>query len=318
MEYNEDSLDHSLAPIVLFAYNRPWHTKQTLEALSLNRLANKSKLYVFLDGLKKHVLKEDKTNWEEVEKVVLSKKWCGSVDLIKRETNLGLADNIVDGVTTIVNQYGKIIVLEDDIVTSKGFLKYMNDALDIYVGEEQVMHISGYMFPVKKKYKLPETFFYNVNSCWGWATWKRAWKYYEHDIKNVYNSLKHKNVNWKKFNNGQNDEYQHQVLNNLNGIIKTWAVKWHSAIYLNAGFSLHPVKSLTYNIGFDGSGTNCGDSKRVQLFNPAQYIQVKKIQKVESNDAIMAVSEFFEAKKKGRKLSLFERIIIKLKEIFSK
>ena len=186
----------NLAPIVLFVYNRPWHTLQTLEALRKNALASESILYIFADGPKPFADESAMHKINETRECIKKKQWCKEVIIYEREINLGLADSIINGVTEIVNKHGKIIVLEDDIVTSKGFLKYMNDALDIYELEEKVMHISGYMFPVKKK--LPKTFFYKPTTCWGWATWSRSWKYFKKDAKSQIDILDN-TKSWREF-----------------------------------------------------------------------------------------------------------------------
>ena len=169
-----------LAPIVLFCYNRPWHTQQTLDALSKNDLADDSNLYIYCDGPKLGIGIKALADIEETRNIVKTENRFKSITIVESESNNGLADSIIHGVTEIVNRYGKIIVLEDDIVTSPGFLTYMNDALEVYKGEEKVMHISGYMYPVKKK--LPDTFFIRPTSCWGWATWKRAWDCFEKNV----------------------------------------------------------------------------------------------------------------------------------------
>ena len=178
---------HNLAPIVLFVYNRPWHTEQTLEALSANKEVQESILYIYADGPKENTTSEELEKIAQVRKVLRNKQWCKEVKIIESVNNKGLADSIIEGVTTVVNNHGKVIVLEDDIVVSTGFLKYMNDALNLYENEEKVMHISGYMFPVKER--LPETFFYKQASCWGWATWANRWEELKTSPKEIYNQL---------------------------------------------------------------------------------------------------------------------------------
>src|SRR5690554_1152832 len=158
----------NLAPIVLFGYNRPKHIKKTLEALRKNELASNTDLFIFIDGYKNE---NDKELNYEVVKVCESFNWVGSKKIINhRSENYGLAKNIISGVTEIVNEKGKVIVVEDDIETSPGFLKYMNEALYVYHNQPEVMHISGYMFPIKNN-EDPQTLFYQSTSCWGWATW---------------------------------------------------------------------------------------------------------------------------------------------------
>ena len=146
---------NNLAPIVLFTYNRLDHTKQTVEALRANLYAKESVLYIYSDAPKTEAAGEAV---QAVRDYLHTIDGFCEVYIILREENWGLARNIMDGVTEIVNQYGKIIVLEDDIVTSKYFLKYMNDALTLYKDFPQVMSVSGYMYPIEKE-NLPETFF---------------------------------------------------------------------------------------------------------------------------------------------------------------
>ena len=122
----------SLAPIVLFVYNRPQHTLRTLKALSQNVLAKDSDLYVFADGAKENADEETLKRIKEVREIVKSKEWCQKTILTEGKINKGLGNSIIDGVSKVVKEYGKVIVLEDDLVTSPYFLKYMNDALDIY------------------------------------------------------------------------------------------------------------------------------------------------------------------------------------------
>ena len=176
------------APIVLFVYNRPWHTLQTLNALMKNELADQHVLYIYSDGPKIKAANDEVKKIEEVRKLIRTKQWCKEVYIVESETNRGLADSIINGVTEIVNKHGKIIVLEDDLITSAGFLNYMNIALNLYKNEKNVMHISGYMFPTEKK--LPETFFLVFTSCWGWGTWDRAWQSFDLSARNLLSKVK--------------------------------------------------------------------------------------------------------------------------------
>ena len=150
-------MSNYLAPIVLFVYDRPWHTNQMLDSLAANKLADQSVLYIYSDGPKENSTIEQLKRINDVRELIRERKWCKEVNIVESKKNKGLANSIVDGVTEIVNRYGKIIVLEDDLVLSKGFLKYMNDSLSFYQNNNEVMHISGYMEPVNSN--LPETFF---------------------------------------------------------------------------------------------------------------------------------------------------------------
>lgn len=285
-----------LAPILLFVYNRPWHTKQTLEALSQNELADQSTLYIFCDGPKPDVSQVNLENIATTRQVIREKQWTKNVIIYENETNRGLADSIVKGVTEVINKHGKVIVLEDDIVTSKGFLKYMNDALDFYNGEEQVMHISGYWFPVKDNNPpLPDTFFYRSTSCWGWGTWKRAWDKMETDAPLLRKKLADIPGGMKQFSMNNSSDHLQQLERNISGDIHTWAVKWYASVFINKGLCLHPNISLANNIGFDNSGVNCNteDSGQYYWNELASYIPVNKIELSESKLAIKYITKFY-------------------------
>ena len=306
-----------LAPIVLFVYNRPWHTEQTLNALMQNELADQSVLYIYCDGVKEFCSLEDNRRVEQVRDVVRKKKWCKEVQIIYRNSNLGLADNIVRGVTEVINKHGRIIVLEDDIVTSPGFLKFMNDALTFYENEEKVMHISGYMFPIKEK--LPQTFFYNATSCWGWATWKNNWKKFNSNASELYTELLERN-DLQRFDLDGNFGFLKQLKDNKEGNLKTWAIKWHTSVFLNDGLCLHPNTSFVDNIGHDGTGENCGESESFKARELAKNIDVNKIELIESKKARRAMNNFNSPKMKVPIFKSMKRRLVKFvpKKIRSK
>jgi len=250
----------NLAPIVLFVYNCPWHVRQTLESLSRNLLADQSELFVFADGPKFNASEEDKDKIKEVRNIVKEKEWCKSVKLIESEINKGLADSIIQGVTQIVNNYGRVIVLEDDLILSKFFLKYMNEALDFFEKEPRVMHIAGHSFPLKGIKQ--NIYFLNYVSPIGWATWENRWVYFEKDADLLISKLNDlPDFNLVNFNCGFGNEFYEQLIRNADKRLKTWAVKWHTSIFLNGGVTLFPKHSLIDNIGFDNSGEHCGTFK---------------------------------------------------------
>lgn len=249
----------SLAPIVLFTFNRPKHTEKTLEALSKNTLAKDSDLFIFCDGPKENASKDLLTNINITRNICKKRKWCKTVTIIEFDTNKGLASNIIDGVTNIINRFGKIIVLEDDIVTGKYFLEYMNTALDKYKDKKKVMHITGWRDPIKRT-KTDSSFFYPTMDCWGWATWADRWKYLK---KNpiYYKSLFTEKMIWEFNIEGTDPWMWNQMLNNYEGKLNTWAIFWYAAIFEKHGLCLAPCTSLCKNVGFDFTGTNCGDNK---------------------------------------------------------
>lgn len=281
----------NLAPIIVFCYNRPWHVEQTLEALSRNELANQSTLYIYCDGPKLDATDEQCQKIANVRQVVRKRQWCKEVHVVEAENNKGLAANIVDAVTEIVNQYGCVITLEDDIVTSVGFLRYMNDALEMYKDDENVMHISGYMWP--HRWRLPDTFFYEVPyPGGGWATWQRAWKHYTDDTKSLYDYW---HTRWDEFNKFGGDYLQNQLEKNHRGVMKTWFIKWHAIMLKRGALTLYPGQSLTNNIGFDDQATNCYETHKFDVI-PIDYIRVERKKIYENRLAAREIYAFYQGR----------------------
>lgn len=240
-----------LAPIILFVYNRPEHTRKTIEALQRNPLAAESDLVIFSDGPRRE---SDRRRIREVREFLKSISGFRRVSVRESDVNRGLADSIIEGVTSVVNEYGRVIVLEDDLVVSPYFLSYMNDALTYYADVERVMHISGYWYPIEEA-EMPETFFLPLPSSWGWATWARAWRCFEKNPKELRNSFSRDDIT--QFNlDGANDFWE-QVIHNLNGKATTWAIFWYAAIFRRNGLCLYPSQSAVKNIGNDGTGVHC-------------------------------------------------------------
>jgi len=246
----------NLSPIALFVYNRPWHTRQTLESLASNDLADQSILYVFSDGPKNIDNNEDLHKVNEVRTLIKSRLWCKEVHLIESETNRGLANSVIRGVTEIVNKFGIVIVLEDDLLLSNGFIKYMNDALSKYILDDKVMQISGYNFPIRNIPQNNSAFFTSMASSWGWATWKRAWNLFD-KFATGYEILKTDKVLARKFDLNGTYPYSSMLYKQMETKeLDSWAIRWWWSIFKNKGLTLFPDKSLVSNIGFDKSGTH--------------------------------------------------------------
>lgn len=245
----------NLAPIVLFVYNRPDHTRQTVEALQKNELAEQSELFIYSDEAKND---DARGNVDEVREYIDTIEGFKKVTIIKREKNWGLADSIIDGVTKIVNEYGKIIVLEDDLVTSKYFLKFMNEALEFYEEEDKVWHISGWNYPIETD-GLDDVFLWRAMNCWGWATWADRWQYFEKDTDKLISEFTKEDI--KEFNLDGVEDFFGQVTANKENKIKTWAIYWYASIFQKDGLCLNPTKTFVENIGHDGSGVHCTNVK---------------------------------------------------------
>lgn len=296
-----------LAPIIVFAYNRPNHIKRTLEALAKNDLASESVLYIYCDGAKVDATEGQKQKILQNREVAHHATGFREIHVVERPENIGLKDNIVGAVTEIVNRCGRVITLEDDIITSVGFLRYMNDALELYKDEERVMHISAYMWPHKGK--LQETFFYQVPyPGGGWATWARAWKHYNDDADYLYHQWEH---NWDRFNKFGGNYLQVQLEKNYRGEMKTWFIKWHAVMLSRDALTLYPHTSLTNNIGFDEEATNCFTSTKFDIDRLAEYITVKPISLKENKRAARKIYAFYQGNwyNRRRRKQLLNKIL---------
>jgi hypothetical protein len=295
--------ENNLAPIVLFVYNRPWHTQQTVKALQNNDLADKSKLYIFSDAAKNDAEVE---NVEKVRKYIKVIDGFKHVTIIEREKNYGLANSIISGVTEVVNKYGKIIVLEDDLITSKYFLTYMNDTLEFYKNESRVISIHGYIYPVKSE--LPETFLIKGADCWGWATWKRGWDIFEPDGKKLLDELKDKNLE-KKFDVNGSYAYTKMLSNQIAKKNDSWAIRWYASAFLKDKLTLYPGRSLVSNIGLDASGTHCGNSNLLNTIVSNRPIKLSNIPIEENTLVLREIEKYLRMTKQNIIKKIFHKMI---------
>lgn len=271
--------DRSLncAPIVFFAFNRPDHTLRSLQALQRNPLAARSVLYIYADGPRPDETDEGLERIREVRRIIASEQWCGRVVLRPRDKNVGLIVGLPSGISEVLEEHDRVIVIEDDVVVSPGFLEYMNTALDLYADDERVMHVSGYLSPIDIPDDYPETtFFYNHTTCWGWGTWRRAWQYFTRDGARLMREIDVSGR--KKYVNLDNSyEYYWSMRYLDEGRYQDWNVYWHVAVTLRGGHCLHPVRSLTVNTGFDGSGVHCQEDVDYRAPAVAEHLPIRKI-----------------------------------------
>lgn len=291
-KHPEYKLKSALSPIVLFVYDRLSHTKHTLDALIRNEEAKYSELYIFCDGPKPRASKLQKQKIIELRKHLHQITWPGKLVIKESESNLGLKASILNGVKEIVDKYGKIIVLEDDIVVSPGFLSYMNNALDVYEQYEEVMHIGGFLPSTNYWVPLPETFFTPFMSCWGWATWKTRWDLLNLDVDDILNRIEDGKSS-KKFNLEGALSHNEQLIANKKGDLNTWAIFWYATIFLQKGLCLYPNQSMVKNIGFDGSGVHCGDERNLYQVALKSHTEVKFKKPVESKRGRAYLKQFY-------------------------
>ncbi|MCX6276047.1 MAG: glycosyltransferase family 2 protein [Bacteroidetes bacterium] len=298
------------APVALFVYNRPLHTRRTLMSLSMCGEALETDLFIFCDGLKNGATEDVKKSVEEVRKVIRERKWCRNVEIIESAVNKGLSRSVIAGATEIVNRFEKIIVLEDDMEVSPFFLKYMNEGLALYERDEAVISLTGYCWPVKEK--LPETFFLLGTYCWGWATWKRGWDLFDPDGSKLLRQLEEKNLT-SLFDFNDSHFYTRMLKDQVEGKNDSWALPWYAAAFLQHKLTLIPGRSLVRNTGIDGTGVHSGESDEWAVELSSTPVEVARIPLEDSTPGRGAVTAFFRSMKRN---SLPERLKRKIRSFF--
>ena len=268
----------TLAPILLFVYNRPDHVKRGIESLLANNLAKDSELYIYSDAAKDA---DAQPAVDEVRQFIHTIQGFKRIYYIERTENWGLARSIIDGVTTRINQHGRVIVLEDDLVVAPYFLQFMNDALETYQDEENVCHIQACDFTQDPT--LPDTFLIKWTGSWGWATWKRAWQLFNPNGQELLDELIRRRLTHRFDFNGKYG-YTRMLRRQIEGKNNSWAIRWNASLFLADKLSLNVGKSLIQNEGFDGSGTNCGSGNLYASDLWMKPLPVIKTQPIQENE----------------------------------
>ena len=281
------------APIALFTYNRADHTRKAVESLLLNAEAKDSDLFIFSDGPKNEKTVRGVADNREYIHTVTGFK---TVTIVEREKNWGLANSLIAGITDVINKYGRVIVVEDDLILSPYFLKFMNDGLEKYKDDDRVGTITGFVPPIEEK--LPETFFLTYFQCWGWATWKRAWDLLETDARPLLKGLRFKR---KKFDVGGGVCNYGNLYCQKVGLVDSWYLRYYASLFLKGKLSLYPGRSVATNEGLDGSGTHCGaELKRsFEAHNSQTPIKVNDVEVIENLQVFRIFKKYFLSKQSG-------------------
>ena len=258
-----------LAPIALFVYNRLEHTQSTVTSLQENELASESDLFVFSDGAK------DQAGSEAVQRV--RRCICGiqgfkSVTVIERERNLGLANSVIAGITQLCNEFGRVIAMEDDLLTTSDFLTFMNQALDRYENEPRIFSVSGFNFG----FNTPEHYAYDAfcfyrSSSLGWGTWKDRWERADWKLSD-YEAFCADKKQQQQFNRGGEDLCNMLALQ-MHGKIDSWAIRWAYTHYKQDALSLLSLRSRVFHIGSDRFATN---QRRRRTFKQSPLTEERK------------------------------------------
>ena len=297
-----------LAPIVVFTYNRPEHTLRAFNALRKNPLANESDIIIYSDSAK--TANHNKAV-DEVRSFLSEITGFRSKKVIHRDNNFGLAESIIQGVTEVLKESEKVIVLEDDMVVSPYFLEYMNEALEQFVDDDRVISLHGYVYPVD--FELPEAFFIRGADCWGWATWRRGWEIFNPNGQYLLDELVRRHL-IQEFDYNGAYPFSNMLKAQVKGANDSWAIRWHASAFLAGKLTLYPGRSLVHNSGNDGSGIHCGTSDSMDIKLSETKINLNNIAVESSRIGREAFEIFFRQSQK----SLLHRLLEKARCMFRK
>jgi GR25 family glycosyltransferase involved in LPS biosynthesis len=283
MKYNKLK---KLAPIILFTYNRLDHLKKTVKSLKQNKLSKFSQLIIYSDGPKDKI---DELKIQALRKYLKKISGFKSVNIEEQLNNKGLAQNIIDGLNYTFSKYSSAIILEDDLVLSKNFLEYMNDALELYKNKRRIISIHAYSYPIKFNKNDPDYFFLRGADCWGWAAWSRSWRLFNKNGSFLKKKLIEKKL-VKQFNFNNSYNYMKMLEDQIKGKNNSWAIRWYASAFLKNKLTLYPKNPLIKNIGIDGSGTHGYESYNrfnISKFQNKSYRKIKTLKlKIEENTKI--------------------------------
>ncbi len=270
-----------LAPVCLFVYVRINETQKTVEALKSNFLASESELFIFSDGGR---TEEDVKKVKQMREYLSTIDGFKSVNITESKVNKGLANSVIDGVTSVLNKYGKVIVMEDDLISTPDFLNFLNQSLDYYENNPKVFNISGYSFDLPTLINYGKDFYTGYRaSSWGWGTWKDRWDKIEWSVEK-YKYVLMSPLKKIKFMRGGSD-MPHMLWRQMNGKIDSWAIRWCYHQFKNDLLTVFPSKTKIVCIGIGADATNTKKTKRFDVcmdtnlhmkFNFDQNIVVNK------------------------------------------
>lgn len=277
------------APIAIFCYRRPDHLRITLQSLKRCDGFEDSPIYIFGDGPRGVNDMQAVDATRQIARELLGEQ----AQYHFAKNNRGLAKSITFGIGTVLGDYDRLIVLEDDLELSPSFLEFMNNALMRYENNENVVQISGYKFDSGASTdsilsNSNEARFLPFTVSWGWGTWRRAWNFFDENLVGSEELLSNKNLR-HRFNLNDSYDYTSMLIKQRLGTIDSWAIAWYWSTFRRNGLTLFPPISLINNIGFDGTGTH-GKGRINKFFQRTNFSHNLRI---DFPDSIMIEPSFF-------------------------
>ena len=238
-----------LAPIIIFAFNRPEALKRLKKSLASDYLYEESEKFVFIDGPRNENDQNKINAVVEIAKTITSNVTVSTV-------NKGLGTSIITGVSSVLQKYEKAIILEDDLICTPNFLSYMNQALNVYEKDDRIISVCGYGLKIKRpKNYVGDVYLSGRSSSWGWATWKDRWEQIDWDIKD-WKEFSSDSLKIKAFNRNGSDMFS-MLKDYMEGKNKSWAIRFCYNQFKLGKYSVCPFLSKVNNEGFGEEATNC-------------------------------------------------------------
>jgi len=242
----------SHCPIVIFLYKRPHHAQQLLDSLQKCSRLEECEVFIYCDGVKKPA---DAAGVQETRSIADEFASRNNASVVKRGQNMGLARSIVDGVSQMCAQFGRVIILEEDFILHPYFLDFMLQSLDRYADEEKVAQVAGFSFPINRSLGS-DAYFMPIISIWGWATWRRAWNLFSWETLPALETLGNNSEIQHKFDVDGSYPYTDMLRQVAKGQLDAWAVLWYWQTFTRNMLTLSPRESLVWQNGFDDSAVH--------------------------------------------------------------
>ena len=296
------------APIVLFVYKRPAETLKVLEALAANPEAAQSELFVFADGPK---TENDIEKCLEVRRLVEHFNGFAKITLRTSDKNKGLANSVISGVSEMLTVFDRVIVLEDDLVTSKYFLRFMNEALDKFENDDRICCVHAFSYPPVCS---DVQYFLRLGAdCWGWATWRRGWNIFSTDSVKLYEEIIKRKLS-KQFDRNGAFPYTKMLKDQSNGKIDSWAIRWYASAFLNEKYSLQSNVMLVENIGFGNEATHCFSNSNYEIILANMPVSFDRVLELEPQESFKNYQKFL----KKDNIPLIKKCQIKIENMMKK
>lgn len=242
----------SSTPIAYIIFNRPRHTRESFAAI---RAQQPSKLFIIADGPRPDFF-PDLERCQEVREIVEQIDWPCDVYRNYADQNMGLKHRVSSGLNWVFDQVERAIVLEDDCLPHPDFFSFCENLLERYANDERVWVITGSNFQDGQKRGNNSYYFSKYAHCWGWASWRRAWKNYCGNI-DFWPDLRDSTVWEQKIPDTIERSYWENIFNRVwRGESNSWAYPWCACIWQHDGLAATPNVNLVTNVGFGPDGTH--------------------------------------------------------------